>query len=226
SSTAIYTNSLSKMFGELKKNDFSIDFSDSYLNYNNVERYQTFYYTPYAFQSDGDFGFKGIAQGDEMIFSYTLDAKGNVYSSAPLVSSSTGLRYDTVYDFYSGLDKIDPTVFNDYVVGDDGFYTYVYGENATNDFAFSYVLLRYGMYANAIAPEEVKMKVNGSSLTIKARMRTYEIDDRIGYDYVNATVYDIGNTANAEIKAYLDGGKTAKDPLDIRLFKFFTPYMS
>ena len=218
------TNDLERVFYELRHNNFTVDYSDNYVNNHNVVRNATFYYTNYSVQSEGDFGFSGIAQGDELIFKYTLD-ENQVVAGAPLISSSYGTRYEAIYDYTYGMQNFN---FEDLPDNkeDDGFYYYEWGKNKKNDSILMPIFIRIS--ATSIPPISTKIKIVKDVITMESVILKYDLDND-GYeetvDTVSTVVYDIGKTENPEIKKYLEDGKTSKDPLDLRFFKLFHPYL-
>ena len=218
---------LQKIFLQLKNNNFTMEYTDSYANFDNVERHQNFRYTSYSIQQTGDLGFSGIAQSDDAVFRYSIE-NGEIVSGVPVYDYSVGLRYDNLYSYTYG--------FQDFNVKDlslekneDGWYTYKFGINKTNDDSLMAILLRYNPLSSRL-PDNVKLKAIQSgdgnyALQIDALFMTYEWSDTL-HDSCYAYVYDIGSTENYEIKEYLDTGKTSKKPLDFRFFKLINPYLS
>ena len=106
SSTYTPKNEVEEIFYKLSKNNFTIDFSDSLFDLNNKVRNEKYYYTEYALQAEGDFGFSGIAQGNELIFKYTLE-DNEVVSGAPLINYSNGTRYESIFEYVYGMNNFD-----------------------------------------------------------------------------------------------------------------------
>ena len=225
SSSFTPSNEVEKVFYKLKENNYTIDFYDSLFDLGNEERNSKYYYTNYSLEAEGDFGFSGIAQGDDLIFKYTIEEE-NIVSGAPLINYNNGTRYETIFDYTYGLQDLDVEALPS-ELGKDGYYHYTFGESIKNDRLILPVFLRLG--PNSIPPEELKFKIVKETITFEAVILSYDFDgDGIpeGESTITSIVYDIGKTENKEIKKYLDDGKTSKDPLDLRFYKLFHPYMS
>lgn len=225
SSSFTPSNEVEKVFYKLKENNYTIDFYDSLFDLGNEERNSKYYYTNYSLEAEGDFGFSGIAQGDDLIFKYTIEEE-NIVSSAPLINYNNGTRYETIFDYTYGLQDLDVEALPN-ELGKDGYYHYTFGESIKNDRLILPVFLRLG--PNSIPPEELKFKIVKETITFEAVILSYDFDgDDIpeGESTITSIVYDIGKTENKEIKKYLEDGKTSKDPLDLRFYKLFHPYMS
>lgn len=225
SSSNTPSTEIEKAFYKLKNNNFTIDFYDSLYDNQNILRNEKYYYTDYALQAEGDFGFSGIAQGDDLIFKYTLE-DGEVVSGAPIIDSNYGTRFESIFDFTYGMQDFD---YRDLPseIDEKGYYTYTFGKNKKNDSIILPVFLRMGQ--NSLPPEELKIKIVKDVITFEAIILNYDFDgDGIneGQDTMSAIVYDIGKTENPEIKKYLSDGKTSKAPLDLRFYKLFHPYLS
>lgn len=212
-------NEIEKAFYALKDNNFSIDYYDQYANNQSVKRNQVTYYTPYSLQSDGDLGFFGYAQNDDCVFSYTLE-DGQVVPSTPIYNSSTGIRYDSIYDYREGMDKFDVS-YLDSTLDENNEYTYVFNKNLVNDRIFTSVFFRMS-YNPAFTPKEVKISIVKNVITIRATLLQY---DETHKDTCEVTIFDVGKTENKEIKQYLDDGKSAKTPLNNRFYNFIAPYL-
>ena len=225
SSSFTPANEVEKVFYKLKDNNYSIDFYDSLYDLHNVERNSKYYYTEYSLEAEGDFGFTGIAQGDDLIFKYTIE-DNEIVSGAPLVSNTNGTRYETVFDYTYGLQDLDVTALPN-KLQDDGYYHYNFGENPHNDRLILPVILRIS--PASLPPESLKFKIVKDTITFESVILSYDFNgDGIneGESTITAIVYDIGKTENPIIKQYLADGKTSKDPLDLRFYKLFHPYMA
>jgi hypothetical protein len=219
------TTDIEKAFASLKANDFSIDYSDKYVNNMWNVRNQKYYFTPYSIQTDGDFGFLGYAQGEDVVYKYNI-VDSNIVSGAPMIDQYSGTRYSSLFDYIGGMENFDLSYLPK-EKGADGYYIYEFGENASNDKTMCELFLHYS-YSSAHMPEELKIKVVKNNVEIIAKTNDYGFDTGVGdnCDYIYANVYDVGYTDNAEIKAYIDDGKTAKTPLDKSFVKFFQPYLN
>ena len=225
-STVKVQTELEKALLKLKDNNYSIDYRDSFYDNHNKVRNSKFYYTEYAFQGEGDFGFVGVAQGDDHIFRYTL-SNNEVVAGLPLINSNTGTRYESIFDYQEsyGMNHFDfsslPTEQDD-----NGYYHYEFGKNRHNDKLILPIFLRFT--PESLPPQELKIKVVKDVIMFEAIILSYDtnndkVDD--AFDTVSATVYDIGKTENKEIKKYLEDGKTSKTPLDMKFYQFFHPYL-
>lgn len=213
---------LEKYFEKLKNNNFTVAYSDEYVNYEGLVRNATFYYTEYSCQAEGDLGNSGLAQDDDLVFHYNI-VDGNVVSGLPLINYSTGIRYESVYDYTYGFQNFDISALPK-LADSDGFYTYHFGFNYQNDTSILAVFLRTSN--TGIYPQEVKMKVVGDMLIIESIILTYTHIEPARSDYVHTTIYNVGKTENTIIKNYLDSGKTSKKPLDLNFYRFFSQYMN
>ncbi len=227
SSSTYYTpkTDLEKIFYDLKNNNFTIEYSDNFIQ--SASRNQKFYYTEYSFQSDGDFGFIGLAQDENCIFKYTIE-DNEIVSGAPLIDYNTGVRYQSIYDHNSsvGMENFDiydlPKEKND-----EGYYIYEFGVNEKNDRIILPVTMR--LAANSLPPKKLKIKIVKDTILFEAINNFFDLDgDGIeeSKSTITSTIYDIGKTENKEIKKYLEDGKSSKSPLDMRFYKFFTPYLA
>ena len=225
SSSFTPSNDVERIFYKLKDNNYTIDFYDSLYDLGNKERNSKYYYTEYSLEAEGDFGFSGIAQGDELIFKYNI-VDNEIVSGTPIINTTNGTRYENVFDYTYGLQDLDVTKLPSKLES-DGYYHYNFGENPHNDKIIMPVILRQNPYS--IPPEELKYKIVKDTITFEAVILSYDFDgDKIpeGQSTITAIVYDIGKTENEEIKKYLEDGKTSKTPLDLRFYKLFHPYMS
>lgn len=217
-------NEVEELFYQLTQNNFSVDFSDSFFDLGNKVRNEKFYYTEYSLQAEGDFGFSGIAQGNDLIFKYTLEGK-DVVSGIPMINPSNGVRYETIFDYTYGMNNFEYWDM-DLQKNDNGYYIYEFGKNHNNDRLIMPILLREGPHG--LAPEELKFKITKDVITFEATILSYDFDDDgvlEGKDTVTSIVYDIGKTENPEIKKFLADGKTSKTPLDLRFTKLIHPFM-
>lgn len=212
-------NELQKAFYALKDNNFSIDYYGSYANNDGIQRHQKTYYTSYSLQSEGDYGFFGYAQNDECVFSYNL-VDGQVVSSPPIYDYSTGIRYDSIYQYREGMQDFDFSYLDD-TKNEDGYYTYKFGENLQNDKIFAGIFFRVTYNPNSL-PGKVNISIVKNVITIEAVLLIY---DETHYDSCESTIYNINQTENAEIKQYLQDGKTAKTPLNNHFYSFIAPYL-
>jgi len=217
-------NEVEQIFFELTKNNFTVDFTDCYYDLDYQTRNEKLYYTDYALQAEGDFGFSGIAQGNELIFKYTLE-DNEVVSSQPLINYNNGVRYESIFDYTYGMSNFE---YYDMAFDkdEDGYYVYKYGHNINNDRIITPIILRMSGYT--FPPEELKFKIVKDVITFEAVVLSYDFDgDDVpeGIDTIKTIVYDIGKTENPEIKKYLEDGKSSKDPLDLRFYKLIHPYL-
>lgn len=220
--TYVAQTDLERFFEKLQKNNFTVSYSDEYVNNEGLIRNANFYYTEYSCQSEGDLGNSGIAQDDDVVFRYNIEG-GNVVSGLPLINYSTGIRYESIYEYTYGFQNFDISLLPK-TSDEEGFYTYKFGINNQNDTSVLAVFLRTAN--TGIYPQEVKMKVVGEMLIIESILLTYDHIVPARSDYVHTTVYDVGNTENTIIKNYLDSGKTSKKPLDLAFYRFISQYMN
>ena len=214
---------LERVFEKLTKNNFTLDYTDSFLDLQNRERHQKYYYTEYSCESEGDLGGGGVAQNDDVVFRYNI-VDNEIVAGTPLVNYSTGIRYDSIYSYTYGLQSFDISKLPK-TKDSSGYYVYEYGKNFHNDVTFMAVFLGEGF--SGYYPEETKIKVVKDTLIIETLLMTYTWDDgtEFGRNTINTVVYDVGKTENPEIKQYLIDGKSSKKPLDLTFFKAFHPYM-
>ena len=193
SSSFTPSNEVEKVFYKLKENNYTIDFYDSLFDLGNEERNSKYFYTNYSLEAEGDFGFSGIAQGDDIIFKYTIEEE-NIVSGAPLINYNNGTRYETIFDYTYGLQDLDVEALPN-ELGKDGYYHYTFGESIQNDRLILPVFLRLG--PNSIPPEELKFKIVKDTITFEAVILSYDFDgDDIpeGESTITSIVYDIGKT--------------------------------
>lgn len=211
---------LEKIFFNMKKNNFTVDYTDSFVNFDKKERNEKYYYTEYSYQAEGDLGFRAYAQDDSAVFGYTLE-EGEVVSGAPVCDRNTGIRYDSIYDYAPGMGDFDISALPK-EKNADGNYIYEFGKNKKNDQLFLSIFLNFSYL---VSDPEVTLRVVKDTLIVDANILSYEIGEEIVHDTVHTVIYDIGTTENAEIHQYLKDGKTSKKPLDFRFFKVMQPYL-
>lgn len=214
-------NPLQEAFYELIENNYTLDYTDSYANYGGATRHQKVYYTAYSIQREGDFGFYGIANGDDVVFNYTIE-DNQIVSSLPILRSD-GMRYRNLYDYRQGFANFDISYLSD-ELDEDGYYSYKFGECLLNDTIVSEALL-FRTYTEYMNNASMRIKIIGNVIQIETTLLVYDKENDIK-DSVSLRIYDIGKTENALIKQYLDDGKTAKTPLDSRFYRFIAPYLS
>lgn len=214
-------NELQEAFYKLKDNNFTLDYTDSYANYGGITRQQRVNYTSYSIQRDGAFGFYGLAQGDNLIFNYTIE-DNQIVSSAP-VTMSDGMRYQNIYDYRKGFSNFDFSALTG-TKDEEGYFKYQFGNNYNNDLIFADALL-FSTYTESLNKADVRIKVTNNTIEIEAVLLVYDAENDIK-DSVSLRIRNIGNTQNSEIKKYLEDGKSAKNPLDQRFYHFIAPYLS
>ncbi|MCQ2797713.1 MAG: hypothetical protein MJ241_04605 [Bacilli bacterium] len=211
---------LEKAFSELKKNNFTMDFTDSIANFDNVERHQKYYYTDYALQSDGDLGFAGIAQNDEVVFKYNI-VDDSIVPGLPLINYNTGLRYESMFDYTYGFDKLKISELPK-EKDEKGWYKYEFGKSRNNDPIMLSVVCHLSI--GSFPPKELKFKTVKGMVIAEGVILEYSHNNT--RDTFTTTIYDIGETDIPLIQDYLWSGKSSLTPLDNRFYKFFTPYLS
>lgn len=212
-------NELQKVFYNLAQGNFSVEYRLHYAS-GNREYEQKAYYTEYAIETDGYFGFNSVAQGDNLIFPYAYDSKtGEVVSKAPAVDSYTGMRYTAISDYRTTFKNIDlsalPTEEDE-----DGYYTYTFGQSETNDEIMNTLCMLYS--DGSSNPQSLRFHVVGNSLTTEGVGLDY---GEAGKDTVTAIFSQVGKTSLPKIKDYLDKGGTAKDYISDRFVAFLLPYL-
>ena len=216
---------LQEIFLKISENNFTLDYEGSFATNHNVPVNQTFKYTQYAVEQDGDRGFQGVAKGnDDVVFKYEME-DGKIDSGAPLLNSSSGLRYDSIYDYVCGVEDVEiqylPTETDD-----DGYYEYEFGKSDANDEIVFRVFMSFSS-SNSGLPKSVKFKVTGSILEMVCLNQIYDFGESGYYeDNIYATVYNIGMTENPTVKNYIDNGGTSKKALGRKFLKVMTPYFS
>ena len=214
-------NELTRIFRKIKENNFTVYNQERKMNNDGQWRNQTFRYTNYALEQEGGVG---IAQGKDEVFRYNI-VNGEVVSSLPLYDNISGVRYDTIFEYTYGMQDVDlsalPTEKDE-----EGWYTYDIGASKANDFAILPVFLRFNPLS-PVPPESLKMRVVGDNLELDAVLLDYKWEDQPdAKDIAHITVHSIGTTENPEVKKYLDDGRSAKKPLDMRFYKVFNSYLS
>lgn len=214
-------NPLQEAFYKLIENNYTLDYTDSYANYGGVTRHQKVYYTAYSIQREGDFGFYGIATGDDVVFNYTIE-DNQIVSSTPILRSD-GMRYRDLYDYRRGFADFDISYLSD-EIDEEGYYSYKFGNCLLNDKIVSEALF-FRTYTEYMNNASMRIKIIGSTMQIEATLLVYDRENDIK-DSISLRIYDVGQTENSLIKQYLDDGKTAKTPLDTRFYRFIAPYLS
>ena len=209
---------LEAAFYNLKDNNFTVDMHEYLVNFDRIDRNQKFYYTSYSVQAEGSFGFSGYAQSQGYIFKYTIN-DGDVVTSAPLINYSTGLRYESIYDYTYGMQNFDVTSLPS-TKDENGYYTYEFHKNRNNDYIIMGLFLR--QHLNDVFYPEIKIKTVKNYITFEVKGLEY-IDG--SYDSWTINVYDVNKTENTIIKEYLETGKTGKSPLDLRFYSLINPYL-
>lgn len=209
-------NDLQYVFYNLSLGNFSVEYTLDYAN-QSTTRTQVASYTDYAIETDGFFGFSSVAQGDGLVFSYTRDADGNIESSAPLLNSTSGLRYAKIGDYRPTFANIDLSALPS-EADEDGYYEYEFGLSEENDEMIS----RIGMlYTSSTRPTSVRLKPIGNSLILEGVGLVYSEGIQ---DSVIANFNQIGTTEINDVKTYLEEGGTAKGFISDRFVSFFLPY--
>lgn len=213
---------LEEVFNKLKNNNFTMDFEDSFVNFDNMVRRETYTYTENSIQVDGFRGFYAYAYdyNNDLVFKYNL-VDEEVVPGAPLISSYDGLRYGSVYEVTYGFEDFDISYLPK-TKDSDGYYNYEFNKNAYNDILIKTILNRTS--ATSLDPVSVKMKVVKDVLMVE----TVLIDNYLNTDAkdtVKNIIYNIGTTSNPEIEKYLKDGKTSKDPLDMKFYKTMNSYL-
>lgn len=226
SSSVDELSEVQQIFAKIKKNNFTVDYTVKGYE-GNTENHK-YFYTDYAYQAGEGEGSTGIAQAEDGVYRYTVMANDEIESAAPLVSSSTGVRYDTIYDYaYGAQDMTLEDLPSE--VDKDGYYTYTFDSDAheANDVVFKAIFLQWSP-ASPYNPKEVKFRIINSSLYIHAVLNIFDGagEDNIKTIEADVIVYDIGYTDIPEIKAYQASGKGAKDPLDLRFYKVMNEYFA
>ncbi|MCQ3034619.1 MAG: hypothetical protein MJ248_00085 [Bacilli bacterium] len=220
SSNYVPQTDLEKAFYELKNNNFTLDYTDSIANFDNVGRNEKYYFTNYAVQAEGDLGFSGIAQTDDVVFKYTIK-DNEIVSGLPLINYNTGIRYSSIFEYTYGFDNLkieDLPKEKDA----DGWYTYHFGNSRINDILIMAVILH--LSPNSFPPVSLKFKVVKGMIIAESILLEYEHNHT--HDEIRSTIYDVGTTELPLIHKYLSDGKTSKQPLDNKFYRFFTPYLS
>lgn len=206
---------LQRVFSLLAEGNFHVEYTLDYASVSGV-RTQTADYTNYAIETDGYFGFNAVAQGDGFIFPYTRSGN-EIVSQAPSIDSYTGMRYETIADFRPTFRDFDWTYLPT-EADEDGYFTYTFGENETNDSIISTICM---LYSSSVTPTSLRFRVIGNSI----------ISYGVGLDYgevqdtVTANISQIGSTEIEDIKSYLDNGGTAKEYVSDRFVAFLLPYL-
>lgn len=215
---------LEKVFQKMKDNNFVVDLNTKFMMHESQVLNQKTTYTSYSIESEGDYGFTGYAQGDDLIYRYSI-LNNEVVSGAPMINYNNGLRYLSLYEYKKSLQNFDISDLPDEKDA-DGYYTYPWGKNATNDAIMLDVFHRIS--SSSYNPESTKIKVVAGTLEINTVVLEYFEDENgeMLKDTIQSFVYDIGNAENEEIKAYIEDGKTAKDPIDNRFFRTINPYLT
>lgn len=214
---------LQTVFAKLvENNNFSLAFRQ--IGYEGEITDMNFYFTSYSFQQGDSTSAKGIAQGDDLIYRYTINADDSITSSTPIVNTYTGVRYSDVYSYINSVKSLDisklPTTTDS-----DGYYIYDFNsqDKETNDIIES-VFLR--LSTGGEHPESLKIKVVGDSLIFESVLLTYNASGENPLQLkVESRVFDINQTENSQIKSYIDSGKTAKNPIDLKFFSVFNKYL-
>ncbi len=214
---------LQTVFSKLvENNNFTLAFRQ--IGYEGEITDMNFYFTNYSFQQGDSTSAKGIAQGDGLIYRYTINDDDSITSSTPIVNTYTGVRYESVYSYINSVKDLDisklPTE-----VDSSGYYNYDFStqDKATNDIIES-VFLR--LSTGGEHPESLKIKVIGDSLVFESVLLTYNASGENPLQLkVESRVFDIDQTENSQIKSYIDSGKTAKNPIDLKFFSVFNKYL-
>lgn len=213
-------NELQTIFKKLAEQSFTVDYELSYASSSNTGT-QKSYYTDYAIETDGYFGFNSVAQGEDLIFSYTRNDDGSIESKAPTVDLYSGMRYMKIEDYRPTFKNINLDALPSQKDA-DGYYTYEFGIDEENDETMNRIMmLTSGGGKN---PTSLRFKVVGNSLISEGVGNVYGEGEDAKKDWVNASFYDIGTTEILDIKEYLDEGGTAKDFVDDRFVFFMLPY--
>lgn len=207
---------LQKVFASLQQGNFSVEYTLSYASLDH-DGSQEAKYTEYAIETDGFYGFNAVAQGDHSIFPYHRE-NGTIHSLAPVLNPNSGLRYEQLADYRTTFRDFDlsylPTEPDD-----DGFYTYAYGQNESNDAIINSLVMLYS--SGSLNPSSVRFQVIGNSLIAHGIGLVYGEGIQ---DEVRANFMQIGTTEINDVKNFLEEGGTAKDYVSDRFVAFLLPY--
>ena len=200
---------LQKVFASLQQGNFSVEYTLSYASLDH-DGSQEAKYTEYAIETDGFYGFNAVAQGDHSIFPYHRE-NGTIHSLAPVLNPNSGLRYEQLADYRTTFRDFDlsylPTEPDD-----DGFYTYAYGQNESNDAIINSLVMLYS--SGSLNPSSVRFQVIGNSLIAHGIGLVYGEGIQ---DEVRANFMQIGTTEINDVKNFLEEGpyrRVAEAPFD------------
>ena len=215
-------NSLQRVFQNLAQGNFTAEYDLSYAGAARDYTQHT-YYTDYAIETDGYFGFNAVAQGDGLIFPYTYEGANqdrHVESQAPSIDSFTGMRYTDITDFRTTFKDIDLDALPAQA-DEDGWYTYQFGVSEANDAIMREMCMLYT--EGSSNPTSLRFRAVGNALQSEGVGLVYEG----GYkDTVSATFTQVGTTELSLVRAFLDEGGTAKDYVSDRFVAFMLPYLA
>ena len=119
-------NSVQKVLHKLTDNNFTVNFTSRLANNSMKELNVTYKYNPNYVMVSGDADNYNYMTKDDTLFKFSFDNSGEIVPSAPLISYTTGLRYESFYDYRIGFNDFNASeanlvLGNDFKQGDDIF---------------------------------------------------------------------------------------------------------
>lgn len=215
-------NAVQKVLHNLKENNFTVNLTTKLANNGGAAQNVIYRYNPDYVMVTGDADNYNYMSKDDTLFKFCFDENGEIVPSAPLISYTTGLRYESFYDYRIGFENFDAKNVS-LTEGEDGYYTYNFGNNETNDTILLMTFLGFSSNTH-IYPNSFKIKAIGNSLAcdVVGIIYTDEIKDTF-----SVTVNNVGTTENEKIEEFLnDDSKGPLEPLDMRFTKLIFPYLT
>lgn len=215
-------NAVQKVLHKLTNNNFTVNLTSRLANNEGQAQNVTYKYNEDYVMVTGDADNYNFMSKNDTLFKFSFDANGEIVPSAPLISYTTGLRYESFYDYRIGFEDFSAQDAS-LVADENGYFTYHFGQNETNDTIILMTLL--GFSANThIYPTSFKMKAVGDSLVCDVVGLVYTETIKDTYSII---VNDIGSTENQKVEEFLaDDTKGPLEPLDTRFSKLVFPYLT
>ena len=125
-------NAVQKVLHKLTNNNFTVNLTSRLANNEGQAQNVTYKYNEDYVMVTGDADNYNFMSKNDTLFKFSFDANGEIVPSAPLISYTTGLRYESFYDYRIGFEDFSAQDAS-LVADENGYFTYNFGEKETND---------------------------------------------------------------------------------------------
>ena len=222
-----FETKIGELMNKVSENNFTLNLTTNIISNGFKDKSYTLRYTDYSLEAPGISTFN-IGKANNNIFRYTIDEETDgVNAGAPIVNSSTGIRYSSIYDYRPGLQNINASTFEKSLSTDkdeNGYFTYNFDRDRTNDRELITVLFAQSSYSD-LKPKELKIKEENNNLYFTAVGESYKQGEEVLTDTYKMSLENIGTTKNEAIFNYVESGGQAQNPLDKKFYNFISNYI-